>query len=346
MISLKKYLDSANAGLSPEQAGLLSAVIAAYGTALVQMGNCSVNACPGLGTTLSEALSEVARALSVEMEREQLEASSGETQKRLEQWGLDAARHYQLKSDEVKQLLLAMLRTADGVGARDVRCAGQIHDVTEQLMAVASLDDLTQIRASIESSAAILRSSIKRMTDEGKAAVDQLRKQVTTYETKLEEAEQMAMRDGLTAVRNRLCLEKLIERQITAGEPFCVAVIDIDGFKQVNDRHGHLAGDELLKQFAGELVSASRSTDVVGRWGGDEFLLLFNGPVDNAATQVERLEKWICGNYTLQTGAGPVVLSVHASIGLAEHRPNEAMKALLSRADEQMYSKKPAGSHR
>ena len=58
------------------------------------------------------------------------------------------------------------------------------------------------------------------------------------------------------------------------GAPFCIAIIDIDKFKRVNDEHGHLAGDELLKKFAAKMRSVCRDTDTIGRWGGDEFILL------------------------------------------------------------------------
>lgn len=346
MISIKKYLDSKNGGLNAETAGLLAIALSAYRAALAQMAHSSTSACPGLGAGFSDSLLEQVRTLTEEIGAEQLEQSGHTVCQLLEQWGMDAARHYQEKSDEVKELLLAMLKTAEGVGVRDARAAGQIHEVTEQLKAVASLEDLTQIRASIQSSAALLKSSIDRMTEEGKAAVAQLRGQVNNYQTKLEEAEKLALRDGLTGVLNRLCIEKQIERRAAADAEFCVAVIDINRFKQVNDTHGHLAGDELLKQFACELTSASRSSDIVGRWGGDEFVLIFDGSWKDATTQVERLEKWVCGNYTLNSPSGSVTLPVQASIGLAAHQQGEKMKELLERADKDMYSKKPAATAR
>jgi diguanylate cyclase len=346
MISIKKYLDAKNSGVNPEAAGLLAVSLAAYRAALAQIAHSSNNLCPGLGPSFSDQLLALARELNVEMSEEKMSASGRQACQQLEQWGVEAARHYQNKSDEVKELLLAMLSTADGVGQRDERTAGQIHQVTERLKAVASLEDLTEIRASIESSAALLRTSIDRMTEEGKQAVAQLRGQVTSYQTKLEEAEKLALRDSLTGLLNRLCIEKQMERRIAANTTFCVAIIDINSFKQVNDQYGHMAGDELLKQFASELVSASRSSDIVGRWGGDEFVILFDGTWKEATTQVERLEKWVCGNYTLKSPAGAVTLSVHASMGLAELQSGEKMKDLLDRADKAMYNKKPANTKR
>jgi diguanylate cyclase (GGDEF)-like protein len=130
-----------------------------------------------------------------------------------------------------------------------------------------------------------------------------------------------------------------------------IAMIDIDGFKGVNDRHGHLVGDELLKQFAGELRSACRATDVIGRWGGDEFLAVFDCGMAEAESRRDRVRKWVCGNYTVKTGAGtvrmsPIQLSIDASIGLAELRPGELMKDLLARADAAMYEDKAQSRQR
>jgi diguanylate cyclase (GGDEF)-like protein len=122
--------------------------------------------------------------------------------------------------------------------------------------------------------------------------------------------------------------------------PFCVTILDVDGFKTVNDRHGHRAGDELLKQFSIELRHARRATDVIGRWGGDEFILLLDCSFAEAQQQVERLREWICGEYTLQTKAGALKFNVSASIGLAEREANEKMKEVVGRADAAMYKDK------
>ena len=347
MISLKKYLDSTTPGSGSsssmqERDGITSAAIAAYGSALVAMGNCSIEACPGLGNDLKQQLDNLNQNLSNNLSHETLVTSNGKVQEKLAGWGRATARYYQQKSDEVRELLLVMARTAESVGARDQRCAGQINDVTFRLTAIASLHDLTEIRASIKSSAAELKTSIQRMTEEGKAAIDQLREQVSAYQMKLEEAEEIASRDALTGLRSRLWVENHIERHIVGGVSFCVAVIDIDEFKKVNDEYGHLTGDDLLKQFSTELLSACRSTDMIGRWGGDEFIIVLDCALSEASAQTERLSKWACGNYTISGKLSPQKLRVDASIGLAQHISGETMKDLLARADAAMYEHKAA----
>jgi len=365
MISLKKYLDSTSAApVSPPAAerrnaparekakgSMLALAIGAYRSALREMGACSVDACPGLGPALKQSLAGLEDQLSVGSTAETLEDSRTGVEALLQDWGRGTAAHYRQKTAEVKDLLLTMARSAESVGERDHRCAGQIGEVTSRLEAIASLEDLTEIRASIEQSAVALKSSVDRMAAEGKQAIAMLRAQVSSYQVKLEEAEELASRDALTGLHNRFWMENHIVQCMRSGGPLCLAIVDIDEFKRVNDEHGHLAGDELLRQFAAELRSAGRATDETGRWGGDEFILVLHCGLAEAEAQIERLPVWVCGSYTLAAGGAPVKLKVDASIGVAEHlggkgiaedsMPEDMMMDLLARADTSMYMRKP-----
>lgn len=346
MISLKKYLDCVepdpNVCFDADAEGLLPSLMAAYRSALQAMGNCAENACPALGDSLKQGLGKLEADLSNQMSPRDLEATENNVQEQLRDWGQSTARHYQEKTIEVKELLLVMARTAESVGARDQRCAGQFSEVTARLTTIASLEDLTEIRSSIKKSAAELKTSIDRMAEEGKAAIAQLRTEVSSYQAKLEKAEAIAFRDALTGLCSRLCAENQLTRRIEEKKPFCVAIVDIDAFKQVNDAHGHVTGDHLLKQFATELRSACRSNDLIGRWGGDEFIILFDANLADAGAQTERLRKWVCGQYEVPGTAGKIKLNVNASIGLTEYRAGDKMNDLLARADAAMYENKTA----
>jgi diguanylate cyclase (GGDEF)-like protein len=349
MISIRKYLDGPRAAVDadashPQPAHKtgdpLSLCLEAYRAGLHGMGLASVEACPALGTALDDALAKIAESLRASPSPETVAAADASVRSEVQNWGRSTARHYQQKAAEVKEILLVMARTAESVGERDQRCARQLNEVTANLKTIASLDDISQIRTSIEKSAADLKGSVDRMTAEGKAVLDRLQMQVATFETKLAEAEQIASCDALTRLRSRSWMESQIEERIAAAKPFCVALLDLDGFKGVNDVYGHLAGDDVLKQFAAELKSACRSTDLVGRWGGDEFLVLIDCQIARAQPQMERVRKWVCGSYTVGQSAGPRKLPVHASIGLAEFAAPESMKQLLDRADAAMYRQK------
>lgn len=346
MISLKKYLDAAQPGSlvesDSEEKELVSLALAGYRSALREMGNCSLDACPGIGKGLKQRLGKFGDGLAPNTSLKAMAATEAGVREQLQDWGERAAMHYRQKAAEVKDILIVMARTAESVGVRDLRCAQQINDVTTRLKTIANLDDLTQIRASIEKSAGELKTSIDRMAAEGKAAIDQLREEVTSFQTKLEEAEHIASRDSLTGLRSRLSLEGQLETRMLADVPFCVAILDIDGFKQVNDDYGHVVGDELLQMFSAELKSRCRSTDMVGRWGGDEFIILLDCGIAVAKAQTERIRDWVCGSYTVHGVSGVHKLKVSASIGLAEYFQGETMKTLIARADGEMYRHKAA----
>jgi diguanylate cyclase (GGDEF)-like protein len=344
VISLRKYLDAASRGPAAEnnadERELLAAAIAEFRSALQEMGNSGLDACPGLGKDLKKGLGKLGERLTADISTDALQATGQSIRERLQDWGGCAARHYQHKTAEVKEILLVMANTAESVGERDQRCAKQINEVTSRLQTIANLDDLTQIRSSIEKSAAELKMSISRMAAEGKSAIDRLREEVTGFQARLEEAEHIASCDALTGLRSRLSVEGQLESRMNSSHPFSVAIIDVDGFKRVNDEHGHMVGDELLLLFATELKSRCRAADIVGRWGGDEFIILLDCSMSIAQGQTERLMEWVCGNYTLHGSNGPLKVKVEASIGLAEYFKGEPLKALLARADAEMYKRK------
>jgi diguanylate cyclase (GGDEF)-like protein len=344
MISLKKYLEGRSPDPIQEAApvadGIFGAVVAAYRSALRTMGSSSIEACPIVGGELKLGLGMVDESLAGSMTDEKIERAERNVRSHLLEWGKRTARHYQQKADEVKEILMVMARTAESVSQRDARCASRLAEVTGRLQRIATLDDISEIRASIEASATELKTSIDRMTLEGKTAMDQLRTELSSYQTRLEEAEQIASSDSLTGLRSRHWMENYIGRRIEDERTFCLVIVDIDDFKRVNDNYGHPAGDELLQQFSSELKGSIRNGDVVCRWGGDEFLIFLDCPIVEGRSQTTRLKRWACGTYTLQARSGPVKVQIEASVGLAERKPRETLKSVLARADADMYDQK------
>ncbi len=352
MISIRKYLDGSQVIPNGDAAkphnrrsatDLAAVCLDAYRSSLTEMGRCSLDVCAATGPALESGLVKAADNLGSSRTADGVAANAADVAARLKEWSRSTARHFQQKAGEVKEILLAMAQTTESVSQRDQKCADQLKNITASLQRIASLDDISTMRRAIERNAADLKTSIDRMAEQGRAVLDQMQAKVTAFQTKLEEAEETAACDALTRLRSRLYMEGQVEQRIAAGSRFCVAILDIDGFKSVNDTLGHVMGDELLKQFATELRSACRSSDVVARWGGDEFLILLDCGVGHAQGQIERATKWVCGSYSVPGLEGPVKLNVGASVGLAEFAPPESMKELLDRADAAMYQNKRAG---
>ena len=158
-------------------------------------------------------------------------------------------------------------------------------------------------------------------------------------------AELQASLDALTGLQNRRGIENELEIRISLRQRFCIMLLDMDGFKQINDNYGHLAGDEVLRQFAAEIKSRFRESDCVGRWGGDEFIILLSGSIQAAQSYAERLKEWAFGDYAVQTGSGTnIKVPVFAAIGVAQWQAGETAKDLLARADGEMYAQKNRNS--
>lgn len=152
--------------------------------------------------------------------------------------------------------------------------------------------------------------------------------------------------DGLTGVLNRRALTVRAEAILAQDwrSPCALIACDLDHFKQINDRHGHGAGDEVLTTFGELLRRTARTADVVARLGGEEFVVLLPGSNGDGAYMVaERLRGGLAAaRFTFLPGSERVT----ASFGVAEHRPGETFHALLERADRRLYRAKAAGRNR
>jgi diguanylate cyclase (GGDEF)-like protein len=174
---------------------------------------------------------------------------------------------------------------------------------------------------------------------------------VLTYRQRYEELQKMVARDALTNVYNRGFFDEAIEKYIAmsarSSRPMCMMMLDIDGFKSVNDTFGHAEGDKVLRLLAASLVGSVRASDYVCRYGGEEFAILLPGTeLKQAQILAERIVADIPG--ALASGwAGAGVRTVTVTIGVAEY-PREAGGAtdLINVADRRLYAGKNAGRAR
>jgi len=163
-----------------------------------------------------------------------------------------------------------------------------------------------------------------------------------------QENRRLSMHDPLTELPNRLLLRERLTtlcRCLSASptpEPFAVLCLDLDGFKAVNDRHGHAAGDWLLKSIAERLRQTVRAQDLVSRVGGDEFVLLLPGADKDAAVEVaERLLAAVARPHDL---GGLATMPACVSVGIAlAPRDGHDPDRLLAAADDGLYAAKRAG---
>jgi len=164
--------------------------------------------------------------------------------------------------------------------------------------------------------------------------------------------ENLAVSDELTGCANRRKLEEEYERFVyreqRSGNSFSLILMDLDGFKEVNDLLGHLEGDDVLKKLADLMMRVTRPTDVLARWGGDEFALLTESSLHDAMIMAERIRNTVAETSwpKKQELSYDPRDDLSVSLGVAVFRAGESFVELLQRADHALYRCKQQGGNR
>lgn len=156
--------------------------------------------------------------------------------------------------------------------------------------------------------------------------------------------------DPLTNLYNRAAILDMLGRELQREQrtsiPLSIIMADLDHFKKINDTHGHLVGDEVLRQVADRLIASVRSYDSVGRYGGEEFLLILPGcNMADLAGSAERLRRCVAGS-PMVTAAGELTVTISLGLASVPHGKVLDCESLLRAADEALYRAKAEGRNR
>lgn len=177
------------------------------------------------------------------------------------------------------------------------------------------------------------------------ARVSNLTKSLASERGKTEKLRKLSVTDQLTDLYNHSyathCLNAALSRAQRESAPLCVIMADLDHFKDTNDTHGHLVGDDVLRIAAARMVAAARVADQIGRYGGEEFIfILQDTDVDGALEAAERIRRRVCSDPVC---SGDIEVAVSVSLGIACARQRDSVSGLIERADEALYAAKAAG---
>jgi diguanylate cyclase (GGDEF)-like protein len=304
------------------------------------MGSHGQRAVPALGPMIERALTRIVNSLTPSASPECIGDARRMVETELSQWADKAQENQTLGDQTIRDLLLLVCETSKSTGTRDEKFSKEVSVLSDRLRSVAGLESLSVIRRSILENTSSLNSSVARMSEESREAIRKLASEVAEYQTRLVASERRALVDPLTGLGNRRSFEQQLEIRVKLRQPFSLLVADLNEFKAINDRHGHVVGDEILKHFADEFRRQFGPNDTVARWGGDEFVAIVPGPPAEGEQRADRVRHGAFGECKTKVDAKTITVNVDAAIGIMPWNGAESALEIFTRADREMYRAK------
>ena len=257
--------------------------------------------------------------------------------------------------DDLKAALKGMLATfIDRLGALTESTGGfgaRVEDYARQIRETDDLAQLDRLLRELMQETRVMQADVLRSRDElieTRRKVQDYEDRIRKLEAELSQVSGKIREDQLTQALNRRGLEETYDVELARcarkSLPLCVALLDIDNFKQLNDRYGHKAGDDALVHLVAVVRDTLRPSDSVARIGGEEFVILLpEAGIDEAAGIMRRVQRSLTRRFFL---ANNERLLITFSAGVALHDGAESRDSVIARADQALYEAKRTGKNR
>ncbi len=342
MISVKNSLDELNrqAEALEQQRQFVRRCLELWQSSLEAVESYVFPLYPEAAKRATEDWQQVHMCLQVDSPVELLEATPRLVGRVLHNYAQDSRRLQREEVGAVKAILEVMATAASKVRVHTETYGEEFRGVYASLCRLAEVENPDDLRSQLREEAGQLRERVARMVADSEDSLQSMQRELSQFRARLAEAESAAATDALTGLANRRELERQLEERIQQTRPFCVLFFDLDEFKSINDRFGHMCGDQVLRQFSKALSDLVRPGDVVARWGGDEFFVVFDCPMKDALRRSQQISVRVSRRYDLDWNGKRLSIPVAASSGVVEHIFGESAEELFERADRAMYAVK------
>ncbi len=252
---------------------------------------------------------------------------------------------------KVKNMMLTFMDRLASVAASTGLYQEKLSGFSERISHAGDIAEINEVLEEVVRETRNAQSEAMASRDRMVAAhqeVQDAEARIRELEGKLQHMSELVREDQLTGSLNRRGLDDVFERESARadrrGTPLCVALLDLDNFKRLNDTYGHMAGDAALRHLVKVVRETLRSVDVIARFGGEEFLILLpETTVEAAAQTMTRVQRELTRHFFLHDNEKMLITF---SAGVALRRPNEEQASVVQRADRAMYQAKTSGKNR
>jgi diguanylate cyclase (GGDEF)-like protein len=321
---------------SNEDRAALKAALDCYLAAISDISAALVSIYPQFGSICRDRLMRLEARLAFDANPKTLEESRQTLHQTLQTFAAQAGQYTRALSDELAGALDLVARNEDSQSARHVVYVERLVDFVEQMESAVHGRDLAKLSGQAQE----LRQFAESIELDTRDALGLLRAQIRSFQQQLREAELLASRDALTGIANRRELDRQLAARIDSSQPFCVLLFDLNGLGMVNNHHGHLCGDDILKQLSARLAREIRPRDFVCRWGGDEFVVILDCGLLPAQNRSAEIARCLNGEYSVSIDGQPSAIHISVAVGVAEYQAGENREQLFQRVDESMYRQK------
>jgi diguanylate cyclase len=263
----------------------------------------------------------------------------------------DAKEHALQAQNEMRDMLAAFIDRLSDMAKSTGTFHEKLEENARQIEQAKTLAEIAPVLKEVVSATRNMASQSKTSGEELQAMRDRALHtdaELVKLHQELDRVSTQARHDPLTGALNRKGLEEAVEREISSvrrkDTPLCMALLDIDNFKKLNDTMGHAAGDSALAHLAQVARESMRPQDTLARYGGEEFVILLpDTPLDKGIEAMTRLQRELTKKFFL-SGTEKVLITFSA--GVAQLAPDETGSDAIRRADKAMYLAKRAGKNR
>jgi diguanylate cyclase len=250
-------------------------------------------------------------------------------------------------NDRIGEEIDQVMALIDGAARSASRRDAHLEDVTSKL---GKTEDREAVRGIIESLVQTA-ADIKRDNRALEARLISSKQEITQLQINLEAVRNESMTDPLTTLANRKFFDEALARSLsdaaTTTEPLSLMLTDVDHFKQFNDTHGHLTGDQVLRLVAMSVKQNVKGQDIAARYGGEEFaIVLPRTSLREANAVADQIRRAVMSKELMKRSTGEHLGRVTVSIGVATHRRGDSVNSLIERADCCLYAAKRNGRNR